>query len=357
MNRKSRTLKRHGVEFKRPYNINTAPDHIIFQTDVVSREKLVDLIEYRQNRGSIADVYELDFALGTTPQRLFDLYQTAGYEAVEIENVDPEIWESKLEPGERRELRKYFQKNKPSALHDLARVIDLHSQVASDFLDSGFRFKGDGRLDVEATAEPGDSITLSVYFLNDNGDFMDVQEPKLTDVVSPDGKTKLNSNHSMTKESRGVYYTEYTIPVEAMLGQWSYHVRATHNGETINRYFSFTVTRDTTISSLPNNGVCAVIGRLNNFNPDPLDIDEDRKLRVRFDQKEGQYEPYSESPITVDIDSNGRFRVNLIRNSKVRFDFPHINRPYIVDVPDKAAVDFNELIERDNNGSKTSGFL
>lgn len=345
MTDKYETLKSYGVLFKGPLNINTTPIAELMDIPYITNEQAKLLLEYREDHGPISDIYELDFAINSTPDRLYELYREAGYESPEIIELPPESLEEALTQDEIDELKAYFNQDTPSGLDDIQRRLDIVSPTSQKILDYGYRFIGPPNESLVNESEPGEPVTLSVFFRDVSGDFINVDDPTLVSVLDPEGDEHLPSDLGLVKRSHGVYETEFMVPSDGTAGKWSYTVEGDYENGTISRVFHFIVSDDTEVQSFSNNNVCVVTGSLSGYS-----ADEPRTAFVHFQEKSGRFDPYRADPIEVDVNTNGRFQVELIQGAKVRFDLPGSNSPYIVTIPNRPAVEFQDLIESDYNG-------
>lgn len=342
MNRTEKTIQSRGIKLEKPHNLNTAPADIILSLPDFTEQQLKNFLSYRQDTDTISDVYELDRALTTTPDRVKKLYEKAEYETQKILDLDADVLENHLSVEEIEKLKEYFGKNNPVGIDSVLRAIEINSDKADFFLNIGFRFYGPGKESTKTAVNPGSTAPLSVYFVNNFGEFLSVDDPKVVGVYDPDNNNHISRSRKMSKQSDGVYVSEFSVPKNAETGVWKYDVEGKHNGNTIVENFTFEVKSSPEVSSINSNNVCTVVGNIKNYGSDN---DNDEPVRVHFHEKQEKLGPYTQSPVEAITSENGRFTVELIHGAKVRFDLPGTSKTYITTVPEKAAVDFDELIK------------
>lgn len=212
-----------------------------------------------------------------------------------------------------------------------------------------------------ASFSRGDLAKLKIVFTDHEGLMVDPASVDLVSIKDPAGTELLYTPIPAIQDYQGEWYVEWDVPTDTDLGRytatWLYEI----DYEPTQHVIYFTVEeRATTFDPIGEN-TCVVHGQLIYADEKPI-----ANTTVEFiphhlsDPELGNPTRIGVTPISVVTDSNGKFVVELIRNTEVIIFIPSLSFRQFAKVPDEDASEFRAMMTllpvgpRDKFGNRTS---
>lgn len=207
----------------------------------------------------------------------------------------------------------------------------------------------------------GDAANLVLLLFDRNGAPYDAEDPvQVTSIKDPSGNEVLTSPITATKTSTGYYVAVYNIDDSAPLGlwlsNWEYIADHIDHEETI--YFS--IIEETEAYAPTRSNTCVVYGELLNADQSPMAETEVHFLPHHLSDPElGNPTVISTDHIVVHTTQDGKFHVELIKNTELIIYIPKLDFRQFAVVPDQDTSEFRAMMAllpvppRDQFGNRT----
>jgi hypothetical protein len=191
-----------------------------------------------------------------------------------------------------------------------------------------------------------DSAEIKLVLLDRNGEPFDATgDVEVTSIKDPSGNEMLTSTIIASKTSTGYYTAVYSVPNSAPLGlwlsKWEYTADYVDHEETV--YFS--VIEETTPYAPSRPDTCVVYGQLLNADQSPIAETEVHFLPHHISDPEyGNPTQIGTDPVIVYTDEDGKFHVELIKNTEVIIHIPKLSFRQFAKVPDGDTSEFRAMM-------------
>jgi len=253
----------------------------------------------------------------------------------------------------------------PCEVSDIAqvRIRPVFGNDLGEFGVSG-QFVVDTRVLVTAGGASfgrGETANLKIVFTDPEGVMIDPVYVAMASIKDPSGTEQLYSPVEATQIYLGEWSIAYEIPVDAMIGKWiaiwTYEIDYT----VTSRAIYFNVGESVGIFDPIGKNTCVVHGQLVYADEHPI-----ANTLVQFiahhlsDPEMGNPTKIGIDPVGVTTDDNGRFVVELIKNTEVIIFIPSLNFRQFAKVPNEPTSEFRAMMTllpigpRDKFGNRTS---
>lgn len=207
----------------------------------------------------------------------------------------------------------------------------------------------------------GDSIELKLILTDRHANPIDATSIEVSSIKNPSGTEQLTVPITPTNPSTGVYLAAWTVPTDAELGQWT--AKWDYEADNVTTYdvTYFQVVEEAEPYAPLGENTCLVYGQLFYADERPLADTEVHFLPHHISDPElGNPTTISTLPVIVETDSDGRFRVELIRNTEIIVFIPALSFRQFAKVPDEETSEFRAMMvllpvpPRDQFGNRTS---
>jgi hypothetical protein len=191
----------------------------------------------------------------------------------------------------------------------------------------------------------GELARLQIVFNDSNGDMVDPVSVELVSIKDPSGTEQLYTPIPGTQSYSGEWYVEWEVPLDAMLGKWiatwTYEIDYVVSHHAI--YFN--VEQAVTVLDKAGQDTCVVHGQLVYADEKPIANTEVQFIPHHIsDPTLGQITRIGTTPISVTTDGDGKFVVELIKNTEVIIFIPSLNFRQFAKVPDESSSEFSAMM-------------
>jgi hypothetical protein len=218
-----------------------------------------------------------------------------------------------------------------------------HSEVALSQ-----QFKLDTREEIEIADlrfTRGDAARIKLLLLDKEGQPYDASNLSVTSLKNPEGTEQLLTPIIATRDSLGYYHVDWTVPNNALIGLWTskWDIDADHVQSTETVYFSI-VEEVTPYIPLRQN-TCVVYGQLVRADESPYaNIDVHFLPHHISDVQWFNPTTISTDPVITITDDDGRFKVELIKNTELIIYIPKLSFRQFAKVPNLNTSEFRAMM-------------
>jgi len=190
----------------------------------------------------------------------------------------------------------------------------------------------------------GTTVDLTVIYIDDNGALFDPTTVEIVSVIDADGTEKIGSPIAVVSSPTGVFTHSFAIAESDPLGDWAYTFDSTTGSDTTSDTFSFVVVDKSSGATQPLTADgCLVFGTVLKEDGVPLELAE-VTIFLDFADNGINDSNVAKTPVLIRTDINGRFEINLIKNSRVTVSIPILGYNRTGAVPNLATAIYTDII-------------
>jgi len=192
----------------------------------------------------------------------------------------------------------------------------------------------------------GDSAEIKLVLLDRQGAPFDATgDVEITSIKDPSGQEKLVTPITAVRNSTGYYTAIWPVPNDAPLGLWLSKWEYTADNVDHEDVVYFSIVEETESYTPVGADTCVVYGQLFKADQTPLDNREIHFIPHHLSDPElGNPTSISTNTVVVYTDDDGRFKVELIKNTELIMYIPSLSFRQFAKVPDQNTTEYRGMM-------------